>query len=135
MTAPQIDTAPQPTDVASYNVEIAGFPTTMQLSYSDAQAQGLYTGPIALPWKYRFAILEFTVKQLEAAMTEAVSQQETLNAAVAAINEAVGNVVTEIAALKAAAPETLDFSGLTSAVSGLQAATDAVESTETPPAP
>lgn len=67
-------------------------------------------------------------------MTEAQSNQEHLNAAVASLTEAIGNVVTEVAALKAAAPENLDFSGLDGAVSGLQAATDTVESTEvTPP--
>lgn len=122
--------APEPTDLASYDVTIGGYPTTMQLSYQQAQEQGLYSGPIALPWKYRFAILEFTVHQLEAFMTEALAGQAKLDADVAALNEGVGNVVTEIAALKAGAPADLDFSGLDAAVSALQGATDTVESTE-----
>lgn len=66
--------------------------------------------------------------------TEMVSQQEKLDADVAALNEAIGNVVTEIAALKAQVEgSNLDFTGLDGAVSALQAATEAVESTEVPP--
>jgi len=129
------DEAPQATDLASYDVTIAGCSTTVQLSYEDATAQGLYHGAISLPWADRLVLLEHQVNKLEEMMTEAVSQQATLDAAVAAINEAVTNVVSEVAALKAAAPETLDFSGLTAAVAGLQSATDAVESTETPAEP
>jgi hypothetical protein len=133
MTAPVI--TPGPDELAYYNVVIAGYPTTVQLTYTEAKARGLYTGAIALPWKIRFAILEFTVHQLEALMTEALSAQAKLDADVAALNEGLGNVETEIAALKAAAPPELDFTALDAAVGRLQADTNVVESTEVPAPP
>lgn len=83
----------------------------------------------------RVGAVETRQTRLETQMTEA---QDKINAAVAAINEAAGNVVTELAALKAAvaAGETpLDFTGLDAAVAGLNASTDTVESGETPVPP
>lgn len=63
--------------------------------------------------------------------------QDKIDATVAAINEAVGNVVAEVAALKDAVANgtPLDFTGLDAAVQGLDASTDVVESTEVPAPP
>lgn len=73
--------------------------------------------------------------RMERLMTDAQTHLDTV---VSNITEAVGNVETEMAALKQAvldAGVTVDFTAADAAVTRLNAATTAVESDETPPTP
>lgn len=76
--------------------------------------------------------IERHLTRLESMMSDA---QAHLDSVGAAITEAVGNVVTEIAALKDAVANgtPLDFTALDASVQALDASTDVVESGETPP--